>query len=81
MRSKVKTVFKKILIFVLFAAIAGAAYLAIANTIIVASTDSVLYDIEEIQNPESDCDCIIVLGCGVYDDKTPTPFLGMHLSY
>ncbi len=75
MKSKVKTFFKKLLIFVLFAGLVCAAYLAIANTIIVASTDSILYDLEEIKDPESDCDCIIVLGCGVYDDKTPTPFL------
>ena len=68
-------VLKKILITLLILALSGAIFLAVANTIIIASTDKDIYTLDEIQNPESDCECIIVLGCGIYGENEPTPFL------
>ena len=56
-------VLKKILIILLILALSGALFLAVANTIIIVSTDKDIYTLDEITDPESDCECIIVLGC------------------
>ncbi|SCW40732.1 protein SanA, affects membrane permeability for vancomycin [Ruminococcaceae bacterium YRB3002] len=78
--SKAVRIFKKMLAVLLIAGLVAALSFGVANTIVVMSTDSVLYDLDEISGPEEDCDCIIVLGCGVYDDETPTPFLHDRLA-
>jgi len=77
-KKKTGKIIKKILVVMLILAGIAAVYFAVANTVIIASTDKLIYDLDEITDPESDCDCIIVLGCGVWGDD-PTPFLSDRL--
>lgn len=77
-KKSLKKTVKNIFVFLLIAGMAAAIFLALANTIIIASTDSIRYSLDEIEDPEEDCDCIIVLGCGVWGDS-PTPFLSDRL--
>ena len=46
-------VLKKILIILLILALSGALFLAVANTIIIVSTDKDIYTLDEITDPES----------------------------
>jgi len=77
-KERVKKAIKRILVYFLIAGVVCALFLAIANTIIITSTSSMIYTLDEISSPEEDCDCIIVLGCGVWGDS-PTPFLSDRL--
>ncbi len=69
-----KQVIKDIVAVLLIVAAAGAAFVAISNTVMIVSTHDLIYELDAITDPEPDCDCIIVLGCGIYGDQ-PTPFL------
>ena len=77
-KTKKTKIIKRILAAFLLAAAVAALYFATANLIITASTDSIIFDLDEITDPEEDCDCIIVLGCGIRGDS-PSLFLSDRL--
>lgn len=58
---------------ILIAVIVAAIVLSVFNLIVFATTNSKVYTEDTAQNLSADC--IIVLGCSVYIDGTPSPFL------
>lgn len=56
-------------------------FIMITNLIVVFTTSSRTYSVDEAiaANLDDDYDAIIVLGCGVYSDGTPTPLLSDRL--
>ena len=51
----------------------------VPNAIMLASAGRCIVQPKEVGKLESDFDCILVLGAGVYSDKTPTPMLNDRL--
>ena len=76
--TKAGKILKRIVVVFLILAAVAALFFGVANTVIVASTNSIIYDLDDITGPEPDCDCIIVLGCGIRGNS-PTLFLSDRL--
>jgi len=71
----------KIVLLTVIAVVAFAVlYFVISNLVMVIGTRDRIYDLDSISSAEPESfDCILVLGCGVYSDGTPTPFLSDRL--
>lgn len=74
-KTRLKKIIKRLFIFCLIVGILGGIYIGIANAVVINSVSDRVFREDEITGPEEDCDCIIVLGCGIWDDNTPTPFM------
>ena len=74
-KTKIKKFIKRFIIVCLILGLLGGIYIGIANAVMLNSVSSLIYREDEITGPEEDCDCIIVLGCGIWEDNTPTPFM------
>ena len=68
-----KTIIKTLLVLVVLGVIAGIGVIA-ANAHIKSVTKDYIISESELKNLD-DIDCILVLGCGVWDDGTPTDML------
>lgn len=76
MRNRMKHVFFRGLLALLILAAAGGALAIGISTYIVKQGGAYLLTAEEVEDKHRDgYDCILVLGCGVYEDGTPTPML------
>lgn len=72
-----KTVFKRLLKYILLAVAVVFAFVVVTNAVVWMSTKNKIRAAENVQMDAS-CDCIIVLGCGVWGE-TPTPLLSDRL--
>lgn len=70
---KKKTVFKILLAMVIFGVVVGLGVIAASVHIQAVTKDRILSEAE--LKDLNDVDCILVLGCGVWDDGTPTDML------
>jgi len=69
---------KKILLTIMWIFIVGFFYTLIANIYIIESTKSQIIDIEKLENIDN-IDAILVLGCKVHEDFTPSLMLSNRL--
>ncbi|MCR4689444.1 MAG: YdcF family protein [Saccharofermentans sp.] len=71
-----KKTLKTILFTVIALILAVVIYLGSSNLVILLTTKDQLSDLETCEVEDNEAfDCILVLGCGVYSDGTPSPFL------
>lgn len=68
-----KPLYKHLLAIALWAAVLVAALVLILNLLVILSTEQSVYEPSSL--PDESYDCIIVLGCGVKPDGTPTDML------
>ena len=57
----------------------GVLAVLLPNAVICGSTARLIYDRDELDKLETDFDCILVLGAGVYADGMPSPMLNDRL--
>lgn len=78
-RMNPKKTLKTVLLTFFAIALAAVLYFVSSNLIIALSTRKQIYDLDSFEAKGEGYDCILVLGCGVYSDGTPTPFLSDRL--
>lgn len=76
--SKKKTVLRRLLLTLGLLVVLAAAAVLGPNAWVVLSTRGKLLTLSDA--PPEDIDCILVLGCGVYSDGSPTPMLNDRLT-
>lgn len=68
------------IIFVAYLVALVSLFVCIINIAIINNTNSSIYSIEECSSIIDEYDCILVLGCGIKEDGTPTPRLNDRLN-
>lgn len=72
-----KTRRKRVLLALVVLAAAGLALVLVPNACVVLSTDEQI--LPSADTPPEDLDCILVLGCGIRPDGSPTPMLASRV--
>ena len=71
---------KELLIFIGFVVVLVSLFVCILNVSMINNTEKQIYNIDELNAIDSEYDCILVLGCGIRPDGSPTPRLKDRLT-